>query len=147
MRVEQEIVRARRYGSDLTLGLVDIDHFKKVNDSFGHPGGDAVLAHMASLLTASVRSSDIVARYGGEEFGLLLVEAAAPEANAVTERIRRRVEEHKFLLTAGDAIATTVSVGIAQMLPEDGVQSLLQRADAALYKAKGAGRNKVCVAE
>src|SRR2546422_5330264 len=92
MRLEQEMVRARRYNSPLSLGLLDIDHFKHVNDTHGHPGGDSVLAHLASLLIASVRSSDIVARYGGVEVLLLLGGAAAPEGAARPPRGRGPVQ-------------------------------------------------------
>ena len=150
LRLEQEIVRARRYNTALTLGMLDIDHFKKVNDSYGHPAGDAVLAHLASILTASVRSTDVVARYGGEEFGFLLVEAAVPEASIITNRLRERIARHRFELPAvqGEALGvhTTVSIGIAAFLPDDSLTTLLHRADAALYAAKAAGRNKVVVA-
>ena len=150
-RLEQEIVRARRNGTDLTLGMLDIDHFKKVNDSYGHPAGDAVLAHLASILTASVRSTDVVARYGGEEFGFLLVEAAVPEASIITNRMRERIEQHGFELPVvhGEALSVraTVSIGIAPFRTGDSLAALLQRADAALYRAKASGRNQVRVAD
>jgi diguanylate cyclase (GGDEF)-like protein len=146
-RIEQELIRTRRYGNELTLGMLDIDHFKKVNDSFGHPAGDAVLAHLASLLTASVRSADVVARFGGEEFGFLLIESATSEAAIITDRLRERIEKHQFVvpsLSGGDlTIACTVSIGLASVHHGDTPQMLLARADAALFEAKQHGRNQV----
>jgi diguanylate cyclase (GGDEF)-like protein len=152
VRLDQEVVRARRYGTDLTLGMLDIDHFKRINDTFGHPAGDAVLAHLASILTASVRSTDVVARYGGEEFGFLLVEAAVAEAAIITNRLRERIARHRFELPLGPhgeplALSCTVSIGIAQFQQGDSVSSLLARADTALYRAKTDGRNLVRIAE
>lgn len=150
MRLEQEIGRARRHQSELTLGMLDVDHFKRINDGYGHPAGDAVLAHLASILTASVRSTDVVARYGGEEFGFLLVEAAAPEATILVNRVRERVARHRFEVPAvgGDmlTLSCTVSIGLAQFKPDDNTTTLLQRADGALYEAKNSGRNRVWVA-
>jgi len=143
MRLEQELVRARRYSSPLSLGLLDIDHFKKINDTHGHPSGDAVLAHLASLLIASVRSSDIVARYGGEEFAFVLVEASGQEAVIVAERMRARVEAHHFEVPGGVRLRATASIGIAEALSNEPAAALVQRADAALYQAKSAGRNRV----
>jgi diguanylate cyclase (GGDEF)-like protein len=146
MRLEQEMVRARRYGSALSLGLLDVDHFKQVNDKHGHPSGDAVLAHLASLLIASVRSSDIVARYGGEEFAFVLVEAGAQEAAIVAERMRARVEAHEFEVPGGARLRATASIGLAEAQPKETAAALLQRADASLYQAKGQGRNRVRIA-
>ena len=146
-RIEQELVRTRRYGNELTLGMLDIDHFKRVNDTFGHPAGDAVLAHLASLLTASVRSTDVVARFGGEEFGFLLIESATSEAAIITDRLRERIAKHEFIipsLTGGDSsVRCTVSIGLASVHPGDTSQTLLARADAALLDAKQKGRNQV----
>src|SRR5207248_11612203 len=129
----------RRYGSALSLGLLDVDHFKRVNDTHGHPSGDAVLAHLASLLIASVRSSDIVARYGGEEFAFVLVEAGAQEAAIVAERMRARVEAHEFDVPGGGRLHATASIGLAEARADDSAPALLQRADAALYQAKAQG--------
>jgi len=143
MRLEQEMVRARRYGSALSLGLLDVDHFKQVNDTHGHPSGDAVLAHLASLLIASVRSSDIVARYGGEEFAFLLVEAGAQESLIVAERMRARVESHEFEVPGGARLRATASIGLAEAQAKETAAALLQRTDAALYQAKAQGRNRV----
>jgi diguanylate cyclase (GGDEF)-like protein len=148
-RTEQELIRARRYGAELTLGMLDIDHFKRVNDTFGHPAGDAVLAHLASLLTASVRSTDVVARFGGEEFGFLLIESAVPESAIITNRLRERIAKHEFhipSLSGSDlVISCTVSIGLGSFMPGDSPAQLLARADAALLSAKQGGRNQVRV--
>jgi diguanylate cyclase (GGDEF)-like protein len=150
MRMEHELFRARRLGTGLVLGMLDVDHFKRLNDSYGHPAGDAVLSHLASILTASVRSSDVVARYGGEEFGFLLVEAAVPEATIITERLRERIARHRFEVPAVQndliTLGCTVSIGLAALQPADTAASLLARADSALYEAKNTGRNRVWVA-
>jgi diguanylate cyclase (GGDEF)-like protein len=150
MRLEQEIARAQRDDTCLALGMLDVDHFKKINDSYGHPAGDAVLSYLASILTASVRSTDVVARYGGEEFGFLMVEAAVPEATIIANHLRERVARHRFQLPAvgGELInlICTVSIGVAAFQLDDTVQALLQRADGALYEAKQSGRNRVWIA-
>ncbi|MBS2021428.1 MAG: diguanylate cyclase [Deltaproteobacteria bacterium] len=149
-RLETEIIRARRYGSELTLGILDVDHFKRINDTFGHPAGDAVLAHLASLLTASVRSTDVVARYGGEEFGIMLIEAAVPEAAIIINRLRERIARHQFVVPAlagGDLnVSCTVSIGLASLRPGEEMGPILARSDAALLEAKHNGRNQVRVA-
>jgi diguanylate cyclase (GGDEF)-like protein len=150
LRLEQEVARAHRYSGELTLGMLDVDHFKHINDGYGHPAGDAVLAHLASIVTASVRSTDVVARYGGEEFGFLLVEAGAPEAEIIVDRMRERVAQHVFEVPSADGelltIRCTVSIGLAALTGADTQHTLLQRADGALYEAKAKGRNRVCVA-
>ena len=149
-RLQQEIQRAQRYHTDLTVGMLDLDHFKRINDSYGHPAGDAVLANVASILIAAVRSTDVVARYGGEEFGFLLVQAAVPESTIVTNRLRERIARHRFELPAthGDPLGVhaTVSIGIAPCRADDTSTTLLGRADEALYEAKANGRNQVRVA-
>ena len=149
-RLEQEVKRAQRYQTDLTVGMLDLDHFKRVNDSYGHPAGDAVLVQVASIVLASVRSTDVVARYGGEEFGFLLVEAAVAESTVITNRMRERIARHRFELPAvhGEALSVnaTVSIGIASSRGDDTLATLLGRADEALYEAKASGRNRVCVA-
>ena len=142
-RLEQELARSRRYGLGLALGMLDVDFFKRVNDTHGHPAGDAVLMNLANLVSASVRSTDVVARYGGEEFGLLLVSAGLDEASIIAERMRERVAQHAFLGPAELRLQVTVSIGLTEIAPGDGLKSLLDRADEALYAAKGAGRNRV----
>jgi diguanylate cyclase (GGDEF)-like protein len=148
LRFEQEFNRARRYGLDLTLALLDVDHFKRVNDGHGHPAGDAVLSHLASLLMASVRSTDVVARYGGEEFAILLVHAGVSESQVILNRIRERVALQQVPVPQLPGalprdVSVTVSAGLAGRQFDDSPDALLQRADAALYAAKAAGRNRV----
>ncbi len=150
-RLAQEIARCRRYKCELALGLLDVDHFKDVNDTHGHQTGDLLLAHLGSLVMASVRATDVVARYGGDEFGLLFVEAGAKEAGAITVRLLERIAAQSARLAAADestaaSIPMTVSVGVTHLTPEDSMDTLIQRADRALYEAKAQGRNQVKIA-
>ena len=149
-RLEIEIGRARRYRNGLTLGMLDVDHFKRINDAYGHPAGDAVLSHLASLIKTSVRSTDVVARYGGEEFAFLLIESSAEEAVIITQRMRERIARHRFEVPAVNgeplSIGCTVSIGLASLAAEEPTQAFIQRADNALYEAKNTGRNRVWVA-
>jgi len=133
-------------GTPLSLVMADIDHFKKVNDTFGHTEGDRVLFEIANLLKASVRKKDTVARYGGEEFILILPETGLGEASMIAERIRKLVESTLFEI-ANARINLTVSMGISNF-PSHRAKSkeeLVKMADQALYDAKRGGRNKVCI--
>jgi diguanylate cyclase (GGDEF)-like protein len=144
---ELEFSRARRYGSALSIVMVDVDYFKRVNDSYGHGVGDEVLKLVAGVLAAELRRHDIVARYGGEEFALLLAETPAEPARVLAERCRRRIEA-AVLKAAAVTVRVTASVGIAAY-PRPGVErvsQLIDRADEALYQAKEAGRNRVALA-
>jgi diguanylate cyclase (GGDEF)-like protein len=151
-RIEQELSRARRYETPFAVSLIDADRFKDVNDTWGHAAGDAALIHLANLVAAGVRSTDVVARYGGEEFGLLLIEAGATEAEIVTSRLRERIAGVPLVLpetregAEAPRVTVTVSIGVAEAAAGDTVASLLGRADRALYEAKRTGRNRVCVA-
>lgn len=141
-RLREEVKRAQRYGFPVSLVMVDLDHFKRVNDTFGHLAGDQVLRELAGVLTRDSRHDiDVVARYGGEEFVLLLPETPLSGALVVAERIRHGVMEHRFY---GGRLRLTTSAGVAS-LPEDAVtwEGLLARADEELYRAKAAGRNCV----
>jgi diguanylate cyclase (GGDEF)-like protein len=148
-RLEQEIARKRRHGVQLSVAILDVDHFKNVNDSHGHLAGDVVLATLGGLVSASVRSIDLVARYGGEEFGLLFVESGANEAAIITNRIRDHVAKHAFALPDAvnpghvEPVRLTVSLGMTECQKADTVESILSRADEALYAAKSSGRNCV----
>jgi diguanylate cyclase (GGDEF)-like protein len=146
----REVEAATRYNRPLGLLIVDLDHFKRVNDRHGHPVGDQVLAEVGRRIRTSTRLPDIVARYGGEEFVLLLPGTDAAGAVVTAERIRRRVSRLPIVAGGQDAlrISVTCSVGVAAY-PAHGasVDELLRRADAALYTAKSAGRDRVVNAE
>ena len=139
-QLEQEFHRWQRFGNPLTFVIWDVDHFKQINDAYGHAVGDEVLRHIAAQLSSRLRSTDFVARYGGEEFAMLLPGADAQAALQLAEQIRQSIAETAFSL--GEAqIAVTISCGIASFQPGDSAQSVFKRADHALYRAKQAGRN------
>jgi two-component system cell cycle response regulator len=147
IRLVAELERVRRYNSPLTMLMIDLDHFKTVNDTYGHLVGDDVLRGISTILQRSVRSVDMVARYGGEEFVIVLPETGEQGAVAFAERLRERVEQHKFEAARVTPVKITVSIGVSSF-PAPHVESaedLFARADAALYRAKERGRNKVCV--
>lgn len=147
VRLASEMERARRYDSVITLLMVDLDHFKLVNDMHGHLVGDEVLREMATMLQDEVRSVDVVARYGGEEFVVVLPETSLLGATTFAERIREYVEAKLFAATQGEPVRLTASIGVSSY-PSTTVQSvddLFARADEALYRAKADGRNKVCL--
>lgn len=145
-RLEQEIVRAARYHRPLSVALVDLDHFKRLNDTHGHAAGDAVLRHVGHLLSASVRSVDIAGRYGGEEFLVVLPETDADAAAALAEKLRRAVAGSEVTLPGGERTTVTLSAGVAGGLGHHlGLDALVRDADAALYSAKALGRDQVYV--
>ena len=139
---EQEYLRMAERGG--VVVMLDLDHFKQVNDRYGHAAGDAVLVAVGEALMNSVRGSDHVARYGGEEFALLLSGISLDEAHEVVERLRHRIATMR-LRHEGRRIGVTMSAGLTQIGPEEPVATVLRRADAALYRAKGAGRNRLMV--
>ncbi len=140
-----ELGRCRRYGRPLSLMMLDIDHFKSVNDTYGHPVGDQVLQGLAGLLRRYGRKDDLIARYGGEEFVAYLVETDRAGAQLAGERIRSATEVQEFVTTDDRILKVTVSVGTASF-PEDSDDpvELVRMADLALYTAKHSGRNQVC---
>jgi diguanylate cyclase (GGDEF)-like protein len=145
--LDAEIRRSRRYRWPVTVLMLDLDHFKDVNDSYGHMLGDLVLERVGGIVRHAVRDADAACRLGGEEFGVVLPETAREGGYAVAERIRRRVEQaFEGRHVDGHDIRMTVSVGLATF-PEDGLhaEELVARADEALYGAKHGGRNRVCV--
>jgi diguanylate cyclase (GGDEF)-like protein len=146
-RLQEEIERCQRYNHPLSMILIDLDHFKTVNDTQGHPAGDAILAQVGSMLRRGSRATDLVARYGGEEMVVLCPETRPDEAVILAERIRESVEKRVFDLPTGGDIRITVSLGIAS-LPDHSLdaETLIDAADRALYDAKTHGRNRVCVA-
>ena len=137
--------RALESGRPLGLIVCDLDHFKTVNDGFGHAAGDAVLREFANRIAGTVRGVDIVARMGGEEFVVAMPETTLEMAMVIGERLRQRVAEEKFQLPGGeDEISVTVSIGAAMQDGEDDTpERMIARADAALYRAKREGRNRV----
>jgi len=143
-RLTLEVERSQRSGLPLSLLMLDVDHFKQFNDSFGHPAGDEVLRQLARVLTDTRRANDVVARYGGEEFAVILVDTAKFTAAKVAERVRERIAAHDFSDAAQKAGKISVSIGVATF-PEDGTdaEALVRSADTALYAAKRAGRNRV----
>ncbi len=152
-RLREELLRWRRRGGALVCILVDVDHFKRVNDRYGHQAGDRALTQVAGMLGKDLRASDVLARYGGEEFVLLLPETSERQGLRIAERLREVVERTRFELGDGDSDPTlTVSAGLAVLdrrAPQDTYDAgewLLRQADAALYRAKQAGRNQVALA-
>ena len=144
-RAEQELSRAHRYGKPLSMLMLDIDHFKQINDRHGHKVGDTVLKAVADLSQATFRDVDIVGRLGGEEFAALLPETDQPAALEAAERLRATIANARIPLPGAPPVSFSVSIGVSSMdSPEDNIDALLQRADKALYKAKDSGRNRVC---
>ena len=144
-RLISELRFATRHRAALALLFLDLDHFKNINDTFGHVAGDKVLAAVALTLAKSVRNEDVVARYGGEEFAVLLRATPVPHVRGTAERLRRQVEALAVDADDGNPIHVTVSIGLATF-PETVVNTpaeLIEAADQALYRAKGAGRNRV----
>ena len=143
-RLDTEIERARRYGRPLSLLMLDIDHFKAVNDTYGHPAGDEVLRTLAGLIRHVLRPVDQPARYGGEEFAVILPETPVAETCVLAERLRSAIAAAPFALGTGAMLCVTVSIGVAGC-PEDADagSALVAAADRALYAAKSAGRNCV----
>jgi diguanylate cyclase (GGDEF)-like protein/PAS domain S-box-containing protein len=141
--MEQEILRARRYGFPLSVAMIDIDHFKQINDVFGHLVGDAVLRELVTVLNTQMRPGDLLGRFGGEEFAITLVECDLENAKTVSERLRKSIEEHR-MKSEGKELSIRISIGVAQLPPqEENWEALIMRTDQALYRAKAAGRNRV----
>jgi diguanylate cyclase (GGDEF)-like protein len=143
LRILEEIERARRYGSGMAVIMADIDHFKRLNDEFGHVLGDEVLRQVSSIFHQQVRKIDVVCRYGGEEFGILLTQTGAEHAINIAEKLRKLVVNWQF---PGVPRTVTISAGAAAF-PDQGTtrDELVKAADNALYAAKQAGRNRVCL--
>ena len=146
LALARETRRAARYHRPLSLAMADVDHFKRVNDTFGHPMGDLALQHVAGLLLGAVRATDYVCRYGGEEFAILLPETNLGQALAMAERTRSSIEARPVNL--GTPVSLTICLGVAAY-PDQAADgpTLVAQADAALYAAKAAGRKRVADAE
>jgi diguanylate cyclase (GGDEF)-like protein len=147
-QLEKEVARARRYARPLSVGMADLDHFKSVNDTFGHLVGDTLLKRVAQTLASSVRFSDAVGRYGGEEFLFLLPETELSGAVVVAEKVRSQVESMRVTIDGGSTLLVTISVGLAALDQvsadhKDLATALISLADANLLRAKSQGRNRV----
>ncbi len=146
--VEEEFKRDDRYGQVLSVGMMDIDDFKKINDQYGHKTGDAVLKVLAEVCGKTLRDVDIVGRMGGEEFAVLMPETDCDAALDVAERLRAALAHVEVPRELGAApIRFTVSIGVAtKRSDDDRPEALLSQADKALYRAKGSGKNRICAA-
>lgn len=151
LRLGQEIATTKRQNNPLCAMMIDIDFFKKVNDTYGHASGDAVLRGVASIIKSALRESDIPSRYGGEEFAILLPYTHIQEAQIVGERLRKAVESSPIPIndenTDVKSINVTISMGLAEFNNQETGEELFDRADKALYDAKESGRNRVCLAK
>ena len=139
---DREFKRAKRYNNDLSIAIIDIDFFKKINDTYGHSCGDYVLKEVAFLIKDNFRQTDIVCRYGGEEFAVILTETSKETSHIPLERLRKRVESNKFNFK-GQTINLTVSIGVTSKTDTDSCLDMFDIADKALYEAKISGRNRV----
>jgi diguanylate cyclase (GGDEF)-like protein len=141
-----EVERATRYERALSVAFVDIDHFKAVNDTYGHAAGDIVLRGVAQTIAANLRASDLIGRYGGEEFMLILTETGVEEGSVLTEKLRTMVQRQKFTIDGGLELSVTISIGIAGGVGQQlRMEALVRDADAAMYSAKALGRNQVYI--
>ena len=143
LQLETEMSRSIRSGSPLTFAMLDIDHFKRVNDNYGHPVGDRVIRSVATLLTKRLRKSDLIGRYGGEEFAVVMNDTALEEGIAVLEEIRK-LFSHIVYSTGEEEFSCTISIGVATAAGQYSAGDLINAADSALYEAKRKGRNQVC---
>jgi diguanylate cyclase (GGDEF)-like protein/PAS domain S-box-containing protein len=146
IQAEQELRRARRFSRDLSVMMIDLDHFKPINDRLGHAAGDDVLRGVVKAALESLRASDVMGRLGGEEFGVILPETSLAAAVDVANRLCQHIAE-RSIITVKDVLTCTASIGVAQLKAEDGsIDDLFQRADNAMYCAKQNGRNRVEIA-
>ncbi len=142
-KIREELKRFQRYGSIFSIMILDVDHFKQINDQYGHNVGDLCLKEIINRIKPLLRESDFLARYGGEEFIVLLPETRIKGAAGVAEKLRQMIEKTEFL-HKGEPVKVTISIGVTEVRQEDTApESLFERVDRALYKAKGSGRNRV----
>ncbi len=142
---EREAARADRRNMQLCVGMLDLDNFKKLNDTFGHTTGDGALIHLVSVIKKTLRSMDVVARYGGEEFVIIMPETTLKDAADTMVRVQRELTKH-FFMAGNEKILITFSAGVAERQLSEGQESLIKRADKAMYEAKNAGKNRVVTA-
>ena len=150
-RLDEEVARSKRYSLELSVFMLDIDHFKRVNDSYGHQAGDVTLIALGKLIKADLRDLDMVYRYGGEEFLIICTNTPIKGATLVAERLRHLIESHPIEISDGfggnQIIQVTTSIGVASLSANiDSKEKLVQAADNSLYRAKQEGRNRVIVA-
>jgi diguanylate cyclase len=145
-KLNEMIAVRKRYGDPFSLMMIDLDNFKDVNDSYGHPAGDRILKGVSLKIKASLRGSDFLSRFGGDEYAIILVKTDAKAALEVAWKLCDEVRASRFLLD-DNALTMTLSIGVAEAAENDTEETLLKRADAALYRAKAAGRNGVSAAE
>lgn len=143
---ERETARADRRGTPLCLAILDLDDFKRLNDTYGHLAGDEALKHLVKVVKGTLRSIDVIARFGGEEFCILMPETTVEAASATMTRLQRELTKH-FFLHDNEKVLITFSCGVALRLPNEDQASLVQRADKAMYQAKHSGKNRVVVAD
>jgi len=142
-QLDRELSRAGRHGRPLTLLICDIDHFKRVNDDFGHLAGDHVLKEVAQLAKSRIRPDDVIARYGGEELAIILPETELAGGVRIADELRKMIATETFVFE-GEKIIVTISCGVAQLEPSWRSHDFVRAADERLYEAKRAGRNRVC---
>jgi len=149
LKLKNEVARAKRYNQNLCLLILDIDHFKRVNDTYGHDNGNIILKGIAHIMKERSRRADVVARFGGEEFCVILPQINQDNALIFAERLREKIEKTPFVIKMEDSVnlTITVSIGVSHLNKNKThtAEALLKSADTALYKAKNSGRNKVCV--
>ncbi len=145
IHIKQMSERLQASGKDMCMMMLDMDHFKKVNDNYGHTAGDALLKTLANILKELFRVTDLIARYGGEEFVILMGNTKLKDCIKIAEKIRITVENIDFIVPGQDKpLEKTISIGVAQLEKNESVESFINRADEAMYKAKKLGRNKIC---
>jgi len=142
-RLKAEVERTDRYGHPLTLLILDLDNFKKHNDTFGHLSGDRVLAESGNIIRKSIRSTDSAYRYGGEEFAVILPESSGQESFYFAERIRKSFESQALFAHKNEGLRVTVSIGAAQYIGGEEITAFIKRADKNMYEAKNAGKNRI----
>jgi diguanylate cyclase (GGDEF)-like protein len=154
VRLNEELARARRDASNLVCLMLDVDHFKRVNDTWGHAAGDAALQELANRIDSQVRASDVAVRYGGEEFVVLMPDTDTLAGERLAERVRHVISATPFNLPSEDEVTITASIGIAGVRPEPEDNdlktigdALIARADVALYRAKSGGRDQIAIDE
>jgi len=142
-RLDAEIIDARRQGTPLSLVFFDLDHFKRVNDTFGHGAGDMVLMAVAECVSGVLRRNELLARIGGEEFAVLLPHTSLEQATQLAERLREVMHELTVSVDATTDLSVTMSLGVVSLATDEGAKSFTERADAAMYEAKRLGRDRV----